>query len=79
LQLLPHVLASVANLTHSDPHSAVQILSFVQELLPNVTSLNNLALQLQTGTSTSPEASEDVKVDTSQPYHAWVESEHPYK
>ncbi len=80
-KLVPHVFASVANLARADPHSAVQILGFIQELLPSVAALNNL------GALGSPVEDDDdeegVKMDEepdlSAPHYAWVESDHPYK
>ena len=43
--LMPHVFASISNLVRSDPHCAVQVLSLIQDMLPSVASLNNLAAQ----------------------------------
>ncbi len=77
-KLLPHVFASVANLTRSDPHSAVQIVGFIQNLLPSVAALNNLAT-LQKEAMGEEEDEEDEDVDLPSPHYAWVESDHPYK
>ena len=43
-KLMPHILASISSLAASDPPSAVQVLSFIQEILPSVASLQNLYL-----------------------------------
>lgn len=42
-KLMPHVFASVSNLAKNDPPCAVQILSFIQDMLPSVAALNNLS------------------------------------
>lgn len=42
-KLLPHIFASVSNLA-KDPQSAVQILGLVQEILPHVSTLNNIQM-----------------------------------
>lgn len=81
-KLMPHVFASVANLTKSDPHSAVQILGFIQDLLPSVAALNNLG-SMSSGASMEEsrmdEDEEEDEEDVPSPHYAWVESEHPYK
>ena len=41
-KLMPHILASISSLAASDPPCAVQVLSFIQEILPSVASLQNL-------------------------------------
>jgi E3 ubiquitin-protein ligase MYCBP2 len=74
-KMMPHVLASIANLTKSDPHSAVQIIAYIQDLLPSVAALNN-SVSLQGGKSDDIEDEED---ELPSPHYAWVESEHPYK
>ena len=46
-KLMPHILASISSLAASDPPSGVQVLSFIQEILPSVASLQNLFLMNQ--------------------------------
>ena len=50
-KLMPHILASISSLAASDPPSAVQVLSFIQEILPSVASLQNLYLLNQVSDS----------------------------
>jgi E3 ubiquitin-protein ligase MYCBP2 len=81
--LLPHVLASVAGLACSDPQAAVQVISLIRDLLPQVADLNNQSQRLAAangflgGSDYSPAA--DHHQLPSSPHYAWVESEHPYK
>ena len=85
--LMPHVFASISNLVRSDPHCAVQVLSLIQDMLPSVASLNNLAAQNVANGDAA--ANSDDEMDNagnqtvisppSTPHYAWVESEHPYK
>ncbi|KAL1517024.1 hypothetical protein ABEB36_000844 [Hypothenemus hampei] len=86
--LLPLVLANVSPLAAGDPKSAVQVLSLIQELLPQVAALNLLE-------STSPSVQNtktlsgsahgcnqeiiDNKIVTTSNHCTWVESDHPYK
>lgn len=79
-KMMPHVLASISNLTKSDPHSAVQIIAFIQDLLPSVASLNNSA-SLQGGRfeKQDGEAMDEQDDELPSPHYAWVESDHPYK
>ncbi len=86
-RLMPHVCASAANLARRDPRAAVQVLGFVQELLPSVAALNNLTSS--SGSLGSPEDADDENIgermnededdDLPSPHYAWVESDHPYK
>ena len=94
-QLMPHVLASISSLIVTDPGSAVQALTFVQDILPSVASLNNISSQFST--SPSVENDEEREDDEHEPknmnipqsvkvtstvggqHFAWVESDHPYK
>ncbi len=90
-RLMPHVFASAANLALRDPHAAVQVLSFVQELLPSVAVLNNLSRSLGSPADDVDDVDEDDIVDDGDrmdedddeelpsPHYAWVESDHPYK
>ena len=87
-KLMPHILASISSLATSDPPSAVQVLTFIQEILPSVASLQNLYLLSQENLSSDDEdnlktkkASEAVSEDleAASQHYAWVESEHPYK
>ena len=87
-KLMPHILASISSLATSDPPSAVQVLTFIQEILPSVASLQNLYLLNQENMSSDEEenpkkkaASEAVTEDleAASQHYAWVESEHPYK
>ncbi|KAG1690691.1 E3 ubiquitin-protein ligase MYCBP2 [Nymphon striatum] len=74
--LLPLVLAHIGQLAISDPRSAVKIISLVEQLLPPVTTLNQLCSPLL------PNSQNDVCYgpDTTNSCHyAVVESEHPYK
>ncbi len=79
--LAPHVFASVANLISADPHCAVQILAFLQELLPSVAALNNLSsLGSPVGDDEVMDQDEEDEEETMpSPHFAWVESDHPYK
>ena len=52
-KLMPHILASISSLAASDPPSAVQVLSFIQEILPSVASLQNLYLLNQVSYTSS--------------------------
>ena len=86
---MPHILASISSLAASDPPSAVQVLSFIQEILPSVASLQNLYLLNQENNSSSEENLETEPVDGAEvekmdweaasQHYAWVESDHPYK
>ncbi len=92
---MPHVFASISNLARSDPQCAVQVLSFIQDMLPSVATLNNLVNQQQeTGPAAMVVDDEDdgdgppvLAAPPSaspssvqpQPHYAWVESDHPYK
>ena len=86
-KLMPHILASISSLASSDPHSAVQVLSFIQEILPSVASLQNLYLLNQendglTSASETEEENAEAKnneIEAASQHYAWVESEHPYK
>ena len=89
-KLMPHILASISSLAASDPPSAVQVLSFIQEILPSVASLQNLYLLNQDNNSSSEENIEAATADTvaevekmdweaASQHYAWVESDHPYK
>ena len=92
-KLMPHILASISSLAASDPPSAVQVLSFIQEILPSVASLQNLFLMSQDNSastdSTTVEASpahvasasapEVINMELDTQFYAWVESDHPYK
>jgi E3 ubiquitin-protein ligase MYCBP2 len=80
---MPHVFASISNLARSDPHCSVQVLSFIQDMLPSVAALNNLVAQQS---DAMDEDEDDVTADvlpsaqqTTSPHYAWVESDHPYK
>ena len=86
-KLMPHILASISSLATSDPPSAVQVLTFIQEILPSVASLQNLYLLSQENMSSDEEtkkpasAASEVTEDleAASQHYAWVESEHPYK
>ena len=94
-QLMPHVLASISSLIVTDPGSAVQALTFVQDILPSVASLNNISSQFSTSPSVENEEEREndehgqrnvnilqsVKVTSTVggQHFAWVESDHPYK
>eukprot|EP00094_Tigriopus_californicus_P010528 TCALIF_10156-PA protein Name:"Similar to MYCBP2 E3 ubiquitin-protein ligase MYCBP2 (Homo sapiens)" AED:0.02 eAED:0.04 QI:14/0.77/0.5/1/0.88/0.8/10/0/4914 len=79
-KLMPHVFASVTNLVRSDPPCAVQVLSYIQDMLPSVSALNNLvALNSDSEDSATVDGVHSRKLDLSHPRYAWVESEHPYK
>jgi E3 ubiquitin-protein ligase MYCBP2 len=85
-KLMPHILASISSLAASDPPSAVQVLSFIQEVLPSVASLQNLYLLHQDNNSSdgcsgdnSEAAAVEVDLEAASQHSTWVESEHPYK
>uniref|UniRef100_A0A0K2UH48 RCR-type E3 ubiquitin transferase n=1 Tax=Lepeophtheirus salmonis TaxID=72036 RepID=A0A0K2UH48_LEPSM len=73
--LMPHILASVSSLAALDPHSAVSILAFIQDMLPPVATLNNIATSLS-GVGTSEGFT---SISSNVPHYAYVESSHPYK
>ena len=58
--LMPHVFASISNLVRSDPHCAVQVLSLIQDMLPSVASLNNLAAQTLANGDASADSDDDM-------------------
>ena len=88
-KLMPHILASISSLATSDPPSAVQVLTFIQEILPSVASLQNLYLLNQENTSSDEAESEaavpaskkelEQDLEAASQHYAWVESDHPYK
>ena len=83
-KLMPHILASISSLAASDPPSGVQVLSFIQEILPSVASLQNLFLMNQdnatsTDSTTVEAAATEVSMELDTQFYAWVESDHPYK
>ena len=92
-QLMPHVLASISSLIVMDPASAVQALTFVQDILPSVAALNNISTQFIMQSREPDEAMDEddytlkninlqpVQVSSSigGQHFAWVESDHPYK
>ena len=93
-KLMPHILASISSLAASDPPCAVQVLSFIQEILPSVASLQNLFQMnsqeeddnaTSTDSTTAVEAGgnsvncEIVNMELDTQFYAWVESDHPYK
>ncbi|XP_074101339.1 MYC binding protein highwire isoform X2 [Cotesia typhae] len=80
ITLLPLVMAHLGPLATSDPRSAVQVLTLIQEMLPHVAGLNLLTAM---GMSQVSQES-DNQLHTSSPtttshHYTWVESEHPYK
>lgn len=85
--LMPHVLASISSIIIMDPASAVQALTFVQDILPSVAVLNNASIQLTNDIveddnveTESNAISHSVPIGSSLGHHfAWVESDHPYK
>lgn len=79
-KLMPHVFASVTNLVRSDPPCAVQVLTYIQDMLPSVSALNNL-VDMNCDSVDFPIVSgiHSRKMDLSHPRYAWVESDHPYK
>ena len=83
-KLLPHVFASISSLVASDPQCAVQILGFIQDLLPSAAALNNV-LALHASNDVDDESPDEAKrhsnghAPAATPHYAWVESEHPYK
>ncbi|XP_037071412.1 E3 ubiquitin-protein ligase MYCBP2-like [Pollicipes pollicipes] len=72
-RLMPAALAHVACMVPADPRTAVQVMSLIQELLPHVAALNNLALALRQPAPDPADAPPTVS-----PHCCWVESEHPY-
>eukprot|EP00095_Tigriopus_kingsejongensis_P005847 maker-scaffold697_size109876-snap-gene-0.24 protein:Tk05847 transcript:maker-scaffold697_size109876-snap-gene-0.24-mRNA-1 annotation:"e3 ubiquitin-protein ligase mycbp2 isoform x1" len=81
-KLMPHVFASITGMVKSDPQSAVQVLSFIQDMLPSVAALNALDGVQSSQQQIPPLSGISVSLASeSQPtaHYAWLESEHPYK
>uniref|UniRef100_A0ABM0LXG7 Probable E3 ubiquitin-protein ligase MYCBP2 n=1 Tax=Saccoglossus kowalevskii TaxID=10224 RepID=A0ABM0LXG7_SACKO len=86
--LLPLVLASIAPVASTDPRSAVQVLSLIEEILPSVAGVNLHSAPQPTSPSSvlsgqqsdcSTLSPTDSHAITTSTHYAIVESEHPYK
>ncbi|XP_034942184.1 E3 ubiquitin-protein ligase MYCBP2-like [Chelonus insularis] len=78
--LLPLVMAHLGPLATSDPKSAVQVLTLIQEMLPHVAGLNLLsAMGMSQVSQDSESQSHFVPPVTTSHHYTWLESDHPYK
>ncbi|XP_054723026.1 E3 ubiquitin-protein ligase MYCBP2-like [Uloborus diversus] len=77
--LLPLIFAHLGPVATSDPRSAVQVLSMVQDLLPLVASLNKKCPKTSEKTSDHDSERCDSNLCTTSNHYAIVESDHPYR
>ncbi|KAK0177732.1 hypothetical protein PV328_001750 [Microctonus aethiopoides] len=78
--LLPLVMAHLGPLATSDPRSAVQVLTLIQEMLPHVAGLNLLSTMGMSQISQDSESQSHITSSVTTSHHyTWLESDHPYK
>ena len=67
---------SISSLAVQDPSIAVEVLGLIQDILPSVAALNNLAADDSGGRGVGGGQPTD---PPTQQHYAWAESDHPYK